>query len=124
LRKPTYKYKPGESGFQTLFRKYQKSARERRYQFALTEDEFRALTQDNCHYCGLAPQKLSTVRNASETAKDRSSYLYNGVDRKDPTRGYEPDNCVPACSQCNLAKQSLTHDEFLALVSRIYQHTA
>jgi len=45
--------------------------------------------------------------------------VYNGVDRLDSSIGYTVSNCVASCGDANLAKQSLTYDEFIALCKEI-----
>lgn len=84
--------------------KYKAGARRRGYLYSLPEMLFMDLTTDNCYYCGAAPAP------------------YNGVDRVEPTRGYEIDNCVTACADCNYAKRDLTKDEFEAWLRRAAGH--
>lgn len=70
----------------------------------------RKLTALPCHYCvGVLPETGS------------------GLDRIDNARGYEPDNVVPCCSDCNRIKcHLLTHGEMLwvaqALKAYRYSH--
>lgn len=45
-----------------------------------------------------------------------------GVDRIDSALGYVPGNVQPLCWDCNRAKSSRDDDEFLAWVTRVYQH--
>ena len=82
--------------------------------FELTEDEFRALTQQDCFYCGAKP-RLKVVKSGVFT----SEYLYNGVDRVDNSIGYVMTNVVPCCFDCNHAKAMLSQSQFLALVQKI-----
>ena len=44
----------------------------------------------------------------------------NGIDRKDSTKGYSIDNCVPCCPMCNKMKQTFTEEEFLNQIAKIY----
>lgn len=37
----------------------------------------------------------------------------NGIDRRDPNKGYTVENCVPCCEQCNYAKLDYTEDEYV-----------
>ena len=59
------------------------------------------------------PQQISKV------VKSASQYIYNGIDRLDPSGGYTEDNCVTACGTCNNAKMAMTRDEFLSWVRRL-----
>lgn len=106
----------GKAAFNALYSKYKRRAiSERNLNFLLSENEFEFLTSQSCYYCGVKPyQKYSSSNNGD--------YIYNGIDRLNPQIGYEINNCVTACGDCNFAKQSLTHDEFLNLVERIYNH--
>lgn len=112
--------KPGESGFNRLFRVYQRGARLRGYIFRLSKRQFRKLTQGNCTYCGVEPQQDMFNPSPRQTLEGlaRTRYVYNGIDRVDNTEGYVPGNCVPACHSCNTAKGSLTLTDFLRRKSR------
>ena len=82
--------------------------------WALSTEQAEALLVSECHYCGAPP---------SNTAKRRTSngeFMYNGIDRIDNTRGYEPDNVVSCCRRCNVAKNDMSYDEFLDWVGRVY----
>ncbi len=92
-----------------MYGKYRHRCKRKNYYWGLTLVEFERLTQMKCFYCGLAPTK-----------KERR-YVYNGIDRKNPKRGYEPENCVTCCYQCNMAKGSMSFVEFKTWVKRVAQ---
>jgi hypothetical protein len=48
--------------------------------------------QKPCYYCG---------------------ELSKGIDRLDSTKGYEVENCVSCCEQCNYMKLDYTQEEFI-----------
>lgn len=106
--------------FQQLNRRYFETADKRRLSFQLSDDEFHALTQGNCHYCGDKPRQLTTSYN--------HSYTYNGIDRVDSGRGYTPGNCVSCCKHCNYMKRDMGLAEFaeriLVLSDRLRAGTA
>jgi hypothetical protein len=104
-----------ETAFYTLYGSYKSSAKLRGLDFLLTEDEFKKLTSGDCIYCNDTPSKLFFTEN-----KD-GHYKYNGIDRVDPKLGYVLNNCVSACTECNLMKQSLTKDDFIKKVKKIYK---
>lgn len=112
---------PGECGFNQVFKQYVRGARERNLEFVLTKLEFRALTTQNCHYCGESPS-LTRSFGPTEEAKAHSSYTYNGLDRYDNSRGYTLDNVVPCCRKCNIAKWNLPADEFLLHIKKILEY--
>lgn len=109
----------GASGFRLLLGTYRASARDAGRVFTLSDDQFRALTKQNCHYCNRVP---SQVRTTTAKIYKHGDYTYNGVDRKDNTQGYTPDNSLPCCSVCNIMKKDMGYDEFLSLITAIYQN--
>lgn len=112
----TYNAKPpGESARNHLILVYKRGASRRGLTYDLTTEQFVSLTRDTCHYCGSEP---ATVLDRSKYGTN-GVYIYNGIDRKDSTRGYELDNCVTACKVCNYAKRSMTYDEFLSWIKTL-----
>lgn len=103
---------PGRSAINGMYSRYVKSAVKRNLVFSLTVDEFRGFVSGNCYYCGIGPMPRK-VGHAT------TGCVVNGIDRKEPSIGYIPSNCVPCCSQCNFAKGSMTFDQFLGWLSRI-----
>jgi hypothetical protein len=72
---------------------YKKRAEERfKGEEMLTEEEFKHLSQKNCHYCGKSGP--------------------NGIDRIDNNKGYAKENCVPCCKHCNYVKGDLSQNDF------------
>lgn len=101
---------PGVRGFNQAYGTYKHVAKKKGRAFVLTKDEFRELVTSNCHYCGAVPSRVAKAHYASTA--ERSSFLYNGIDRRDNERGYEKDNCLPCCYTCNRAKRELSYKEF------------
>lgn len=98
----------GVSGFNNLFGDYKSRAKENDLEFSLSEDAFRQLTSNNCWYCECLPKQKSSVRD-----KNRSAYMYNGIDRVDSSQGYHAWNCVSCCSRCNYMKLDMKQEDFL-----------
>lgn len=92
----------------------------------MTFEEFYALSQMNCHYCGDLPSNKANApisdKKASEYAKTNGFFIYNGLDRVDNTRHHSADNVVPCCANCNWAKGDRVYDEFIAWIKRAYSH--
>jgi hypothetical protein len=107
---------PGDGGLNLLFHEYQAGAKKRGLEFQISRDDFTALTAQACHYCGTLPHKTRTFLNAKT---DHSRYTYNGIDRVDNIRGYTPNNCVPCCHRCNVAKGTMSRDEFIAMAREV-----
>lgn len=100
-----------------VYNAYRKSAKDRKYDFNLSREEFTTLISTDCYYCGNIP---------SNSRKDRLTeemLVYGGVDRIDNTIGYEIDNVVPCCKSCNRMKQDLTLVSFLQQCESIYKRT-
>ena len=108
----------GEAGFNELFSVYRKNAVAKNLAFELNEDQFRALTQGLCHYCGDPPSQIFRKHRK----KGNGKFTYNGIDRKDNSLGYVLSNCVPCCGRCNLTKRSMEYFEFKAYINKVYWH--
>jgi len=101
----------GRAAANRLFARYKQGAKKRGLAFELSLRHFLAFTSAVCHYCGSAPEK--------EERHEPSVYKYNGIDRKDNTKGYLLDNCLPCCWKCNNAKGSLSYQDFLEMITKI-----
>jgi len=113
---------PGQSGRNALLSSYRYSASERNLEWSLSDDEFDRITKEDCFYCGVEPTQKSVSTKSNATTLEHRTYLYNGIDRVDNSRGYEPGNVVPCCRVCNRAKDIRTRDEFLAWIKRVAEH--
>lgn len=102
------KLKTGESSFNRAVSHTKLSAKKRGFEYNLTNDEFRTITSSNCHYCGAKPN--NECKNGAKG--DSGTYVYNGIDRVNPEKGYILDNCVPCCKTCNWAKGTKSIKEF------------
>ena len=102
-----------------LIKVYKRSAKVRGLSFNLSREEFKSLIFENCHYCGQLP---SNIYNSypRDNEHNRSPIMYNGIDRVNNTKGYDLDNCVTSCTQCNFSKRTLNKEQFLTWIKRIY----
>lgn len=101
----------------SLYNRCAGGARKRKYQFNITELEFRELIKQRCFYCNQDPVDIPYRVDTSRVA-----IRANGVDRVDNAIGYQLDNCVPCCKNCNMAKLTQTTEEFFSWISRTYRH--
>ena len=108
----------GEASFNHLYRRYKRKARSRNLEWRLSKQEVRYLTKQRCFYCNALPTAI-TLRPGVN-----GDYTYNGIDRVDNSLGYIPDNAVPCCRNCNLAKRDMDVTTFVAWVKRAYQNMA
>jgi len=97
-----------------VYSDYRSRSRRRGIPFSLTFEQFTALAEQECHYC---PD--SHTNTATTTAG--ACWRYNGLDRKDNDKGYEPGNVVPCCWPCNLLKGEMPYDQFMRQISRIHK---
>ena len=104
----------GEASFNKLFGIYKSNSKKTGKKFSLSKEEFREITSKNCYYCGAEPIPTKFLNIKS------GEYYYNGIDRIDNSIGYEINNCVPCCKDCNFLKGSHTENEFLSIVNKIY----
>ena len=105
-----------------IFENYERAAHKRDYEFQLSFELFSDLITKKCHYCKLEPNMVYTYGRYNKVTPniDYSDFKYNGIDRVDNSIGYIPSNCVPCCKICNNSKSTLTEDEWLDWVKRIY----
>ena len=94
---------------------YRKQAENRTIQFDLSDDEVLELFHNNCYYCGTPP---SNKRNGYN-----GTFVYNGLDRIDNALGYNILNVVSCCWICNRMKSSLSEEDFIEHIERIYMKT-
>lgn len=80
----------------------------------LTLHDYIKLVTSDCYYCGEKPNQEKIING--------KLFRHNGIDRLDSKKGYERDNVVPCCKTCNMAKGSLTEEEFKALINKIYEY--
>ena len=87
---------------------YAQQAKRRGYSFNLSLEEAYKLFISPCHFCGSLPQ------NVKKHGRNKNvSFLYQGIDRKDPNLGYSLENTLPCCKHCNYAKREMTYVEFI-----------
>lgn len=101
-----------------LLGSYKDGAKARNLEWKLSNSEFVQLVTSDCFYCGQSPQ----IRKKYES-KYRKNIPVNGIDRIDPTIGYNKNNCVPCCEMCNKMKLDYSKEQFLDKIFKIYNHS-
>lgn len=104
------------STIREIFRDYARRAKDRGYDFQLSQEEFTAIIKQICHYCGAEPRY---VKNKGRRSK-RGAFV-NGIDRVNNKEGYIHGNILPCCSSCNFLKGKLELKEFYAKIETIYK---
>jgi hypothetical protein len=88
------------------FRYMRAYALKRGHSWSLTSDQYTDLVIRPCHYCGM----------------ENSSKAGIGLDRLDNDKGYELDNVVGCCGECNVARSdNFTAEEMRIIGSAIRQ---
>jgi hypothetical protein len=103
-----------ETQIKRVFYNYCKNAKLRNLEFALTIEDFYALSQKPCYYCGTEKSNCSSTTSVK--------FLYNGLDRVDNSIGYTLDNCVSCCRQCNCSKLAYSEQQFRDWIGTAYRY--
>lgn len=91
----------------------------------LSFDDFIAMSQLPCYYCGSLPSNKARAYKKGHVSDKRwedSLFIYNGLDRVDNANGHYKNNVVPCCKHCNIAKLQRTKQDFLKWVRAIYNN--
>ena len=57
------------------------------------------------------------MKGQDKSRKMNGDYIYNGLDRIDPSKGYELTNIVTCCENCNRLKSDLvSYEEFIEFI--------
>jgi hypothetical protein len=115
-RKKSIMLPDGVAAFNRLVHDYRQGAEKRGLSWELTDEQASGFFKGNCTYCGIQPlQKFKGDWGKSYNGL----FYYNGIDRKDNTVGYLPENCVSCCKICNRSKHSLPQEEFEGWIGRV-----
>ena len=82
---------------------YRSRAEKKELEFALSKDDYKTITEQDCYLCG----KKSTETNT------------NGIDRMDNAIGYTIENSKACCKECNHMKNSYSLEDLLAKIDSI-----
>jgi hypothetical protein len=85
--------------------------------WGLSLEEYKRLCISPCFYCGASPSNTPGTKLLRASGVKKS-----GIDRRDNKKGYEPHNCVPCCTSCNLAKGTQTMCAFIEKTIQRYEH--
>ena len=82
---------------------YKSQAKVRKIEFMLSFDEFKSFWREPCHYCN---SPIKTI----------------GLDRIDPSQGYNIWNIVSCCGMCNYMKLDYTLSEFFGHINKLAEN--
>lgn len=83
------------------------NAKVRKLEVFLTLEDCKNIWKNHCVYCG------------DSCLNTETGY---GIDRLDNKKGYEKNNVVACCSNCNIAKGKKTPEEFLKWMDRLINY--
>jgi 5-methylcytosine-specific restriction endonuclease McrA len=104
------------ANFRRVVINYKKTARKKKHEWQLTDEEALALFQGDCFYCGSPPFRQSCK------VKTKEPFIFNGIDRSNSQVGYILSNCVSCCTKCNYAKNTMSPQEFEDHIILIYNN--
>jgi hypothetical protein len=115
-REEIVKKESGESSFTRFKNNYRQNAKKDGREFNLSDEVIKATITQNCKYCGIPP--LQIIQNEY----GNGDLIYNGIDRIDNTKDYNPDNIVPCCDFCNHLKSNMHIEDFYQWVAAVYEN--
>ena len=87
-------------------------------------DTFTILSKSTCK-CGITFSKEIEDRISKTKNKEKITDFtlqINGIDRINSGIGYTKENCVACCKNCNYAKNSMSEQEFIEWIKRVYKN--
>ena len=112
-----------DAGWRNFYSTAKARAKHRKLLWKLDFETFKIKSSCSCFYCGFVQSPHENYYTYTYNNKKQTNRRYvmgNGLDRIDSNGHYTPYNVVACCKWCNQMKNSLTHTEFLAHISRIY----
>lgn len=107
-----------ETALHCLFLQYKGKARQRGYCWELSFDNFKRLVKSPCYYTGWLPQQIYYPSGINPSP----SFTYNGIDRRDNSKGYTIENCVPCSGQVNRAKMNSSEEDFVFMCYSVVEN--
>lgn len=105
-----------EASINKIYSIYKYHAEKRKLSFELSKEEFLQLAKEKCYYCGKEPS------NTHKNIHNQGNFVYNGIDRIDNIKGYEINNVISCCWECNKAKGKRSQKEFFEWVETIHNN--
>lgn len=103
--------------WKTINSKFKHAAKSRKINFEITLEDIKNICSKPCFYCN-----VSYCHNKKDSffKENNIELFFNGLDRIDSNEGYKINNIVPCCRKCNLAKHTMTQEEFKNWINKIY----
>ena len=101
-----------------LYGHYKIEAEKRNLNFDIDFEYFKEKISCNCTYCGRIPYTIHKSKK-----KSRKFIIYNGLDCVNNKLGYQKDNLVTCCKDCNYLKGKFSHEDFFRIIKSIYEYS-
>ncbi len=114
----------GQAAFNDMYSRYKYRAQKiLDLDFSLTKEEFKTITSSNCYFCGVQPTaSFNKAATKNRPNLYNGSYIHNGIDRVDSSKGYTLENSIPACEICNKAKRDLPIEKFNKWIQTLIEY--
>lgn len=113
-RKDHRKLEKGIANRNALINSYKGNAKVKKLEFNLSNEEMISIFESNCYYCNRPPYCIFERKNTN------GAYIFTGIDRMNPSKGYSIENVVPCCTQCNYNKRDMNFEDFLKWIEVVY----
>ena len=98
--------------FEAVYGGLKRGAKHRGIRCSLSYRQYLNFTNKNCFYC----DEEIPWNPYNKHGQNNPGYF---LDRMNPKKGYTKNNCVSCCTKCNMAKRSLTSNEFISMCKKI-----
>lgn len=92
------------ASFNALYESYKRRAAEHEREFNLSQRDFWYLTSQPCIVCAAPPSQ-------GKSNNHKNPYIYNGLDRRDSSKGYVLGNVVSCCGEHNRIKSDHAYEQ-------------
>ena len=106
----------GQASRNQVLAGYRHKAKKAKSGFSLTAEQFGRIATQPCFYCGTRPSNVHRSQNGT------GDFVYSGIDKIDPRKGYSVANTVPCCHICNFAKSNNSQGSFMDWIKRAHDH--
>jgi hypothetical protein len=132
--------KYGITTYKQVYSNYSRLIDETRNLTPLPYEDWLKIVENPCNYCGEFQYKnpYYVKNDPFNRSKNKTTKVYKkitpdevverytvkccGIDRVDNSLGYTLENSVPCCTRCNIAKGTLTLEDFKEHVKKMYKH--
>lgn len=90
----------------------------------LSFDDWKTIVTMPCAYCGIVGSNTQKDFSSGNKLVSNTEIRINGIDRADPTLPYTLENSVSCCKNCNMMKGSMSSNEFITHIKRVFYYVS